>query len=200
MKIHELEALRDLAIEFLPSAQRKREQAKQFGSSQDTYYRGLFLATMLTEWTSTSSAIERRAAKLLQQVMLVTLEQQYEGIENQIIETAEDLISLTGSAVPWFAQLRDRLPYTPVSPESCAPQDRQPKDKDTHEQQSDETQLSLVPGRLLTTKQAAQALNRKDQTLRNWASKQNGPVQPLKLNGQNMWRSDDILALIHKKR
>ena len=197
MKRHQLEALRDFGIEYLPAAQLKREQAQRFGISPNRYYEGLFLATHFTQGSATASAIEKRAAWLLQQLMLLELGHGYNGIENTIIEAAHDLISLTGTAIPWLP-----LPQESAdSPNNS--QQRQGALKEQHNpkssKQAAEKKPSLEPGQFLTTKEAAKALGRKDQTLRSWASKQNGPILAMKIKGLNMWRSDDILALYNDK-
>jgi hypothetical protein len=197
MKKIELDALRDFAIEHLPAAQRQREQAKRFGTSRDVYYGSLSVATMFTQASATSSAIEMQAARLLEQVLLLAGDYSYDGIEETIIEAAHDLTKLTGTHIPWLPR-----PQEPATTQAN-PQPRQETSKEqrniANSTQSVEEKLSLKSGQLLSTKQAATALGRKDQTLRSWASKENGPIQPVKVNGRNMWRSDDILALYSKK-
>ena len=49
---------------------------------------------------------------------------------------------------------------------------------------------------VLTTAEAATALNRKPQTLRRWAFKKNGPIQPVRINGRLAWRAADLRALL----
>jgi hypothetical protein len=54
-----------------------------------------------------------------------------------------------------------------------------------------------IPGKLtLTTKEAAYLLNRAPQTLRVWATYDNGPIRPQRVNGRLMWITKDIAALI----
>ena len=56
---------------------------------------------------------------------------------------------------------------------------------------------SVANGRdALTTNEAAQAINRKPQTLRKWASTEEGPITPLRLNGRLAWRVSDLRALL----
>ncbi len=59
-------------------------------------------------------------------------------------------------------------------------------------------QLALIAnGRdVLPTKEAAPAINRAPQTLRKWACHQNGPIQPIKINGRLAWRVCDLLKLL----
>ena len=52
---------------------------------------------------------------------------------------------------------------------------------------------------MLTTREAAEILRRKKNTLRLWAAKGNGPIQPVRLKpgGLLLWRKADILKLIY---
>lgn len=49
---------------------------------------------------------------------------------------------------------------------------------------------------VLTTDEAAAALNRKPQTLRKWAHLENGPLRPIRINGRLAWRVSDLHALL----
>lgn len=51
--------------------------------------------------------------------------------------------------------------------------------------------------RLLTTAEAAEALNRKVQTLRIWACNGSGPIAPVRIMGRLAWRVDDIEKLLN---
>ena len=56
---------------------------------------------------------------------------------------------------------------------------------------------AIAMGRdILTTTEAAKALNRADQTLRKWACLESGPIRPVRINGRLAWRVEDIRALI----
>lgn len=46
------------------------------------------------------------------------------------------------------------------------------------------------------TANAAHYLNRQKQTLHIWACKQNGPIQPVKVNGRLAWRVADIKRVL----
>ena len=50
---------------------------------------------------------------------------------------------------------------------------------------------------VLTTEAAANALNRKPQTLRKWACLENGPIRPIRINGRLAWRISDIQQLLN---
>jgi hypothetical protein len=52
---------------------------------------------------------------------------------------------------------------------------------------------------VLTTDEAAAALNRKPQTLRKWACLANGPLHPVRINGRLAWKVSDIRALLEGK-
>ena len=49
---------------------------------------------------------------------------------------------------------------------------------------------------ILTTNEAARAINRKGQTLRKWACLGTGPIRPVRINGRLGWRVDDLRRLI----
>ncbi len=49
---------------------------------------------------------------------------------------------------------------------------------------------------ILSTKDAAEALNRRPQTLRKWACLGTGPIRPVRINGRMGWRVADIRRLI----
>ena len=49
---------------------------------------------------------------------------------------------------------------------------------------------------VLTTDEAAAALNRKPQTLRKWACLENGPIRPVRINGRLAWRIADLRELL----
>ena len=48
----------------------------------------------------------------------------------------------------------------------------------------------------LSTKDAAQYLNRQPQTLRKWAAYENGPIRPLRINGRLMWPIAELQRLL----
>lgn len=48
----------------------------------------------------------------------------------------------------------------------------------------------------LPTAEAAGHLNRAQQTLRLWAMRQDGPLQPLRINGRLAWRTADLRRLL----
>ena len=49
---------------------------------------------------------------------------------------------------------------------------------------------------VMTTAQAAAAINRSPQTLRKWACLESGPIRPVRINGRLAWRVSDIQQLL----
>jgi hypothetical protein len=49
----------------------------------------------------------------------------------------------------------------------------------------------------VTTAVAAKALNRAPQTLRKWASRNSGPINPVRINGRLAWPLAEIAALLN---
>jgi hypothetical protein len=49
---------------------------------------------------------------------------------------------------------------------------------------------------VLPTNEAAAAINRAPQTLRKWASLENGPIRPIRINRRLAWLVSDLQALL----
>jgi hypothetical protein len=49
----------------------------------------------------------------------------------------------------------------------------------------------------ISTDEAAFHLGRKPQTLRKWASLENGPLRPVRVNGRLAWSVADIMRLLN---
>ena len=58
--------------------------------------------------------------------------------------------------------------------------------------------LEQVTRPTVPTNQAAHFLNRQPQTLRSWASLENGPIQPIRINGRLAWPIDQIKILLKR--
>ena len=56
--------------------------------------------------------------------------------------------------------------------------------------------LQKVTRPTFPTAQAAYYLNRKPQTLRSWASLENGPIRPIRVNGRLAWSVAEIRVLL----
>ena len=52
--------------------------------------------------------------------------------------------------------------------------------------------LDAVTSPAVNTASAAYYLNRKPQTLRVWACREDGPIRPVRINGRLAWRVADI--------
>ena len=48
----------------------------------------------------------------------------------------------------------------------------------------------------VSTAEAAKHLNREEQTLRKWASLENGPLKPVRINGRLHWLTADLLRIL----
>ena len=68
--------------------------------------------------------------------------------------------------------------------------------KDLVVKQSAFTPLESETRTALNTDEAAHHLNRKSQTLRQWACLENGPIRPVRINGRLAWKVADIRNLL----
>ena len=59
------------------------------------------------------------------------------------------------------------------------------------------TPLALETRTAIPTDAAAHHLNRKPQTLRNWACFENGAIRPIRINGRLAWPVAAIRALLN---
>jgi hypothetical protein len=55
---------------------------------------------------------------------------------------------------------------------------------------------NLLP-KYITTRDAAMALMRQEQTLRKWACLENGPIRPIRINGRLAWPVEEIARLLN---
>ena len=56
--------------------------------------------------------------------------------------------------------------------------------------------LEQVTRPAITTREAAHYLNRAEQTLRIWASKENGAIRPIRINGRLAWPTAEIKRVL----
>lgn len=56
--------------------------------------------------------------------------------------------------------------------------------------------LTQEPRSVLTTAEAARHLNRAEQTLRLWAMRQDGPLQPIRVNGRLAWPVEGLRRVL----
>lgn len=59
------------------------------------------------------------------------------------------------------------------------------------------TPLAEVTNPVIPTDAAAYYLNRKPQTLRQWACSENSPIRPVRINGRLAWKIADIFKLLN---
>lgn len=183
----QLEALRDFAIDFLPTVQENRRSALRWGLSQRQYYYNLTVSAFFIESRATSSAIERLAARLLGQVVLALEGDAYEGINETLVRVASELSSATGRALPWLS-----------APAATEGQSAEPAP--VVEVLNPSNPVLSLTKEYLSTEEAAQLLDLKPQTLHSWSSKQDGPIQPVKMSRRLYWRTADIKAYLEKAR
>lgn len=190
MKQLYLDALRDIAIEHIPRARKIRDNAAKMPNGH--YLGALYETPMFVLSKSAAPAIEKAAAHLLEAIMSLSIEWEIKKttaerkrLEGCAIDAANELCTLTGQSIPWLPAALVEAPEPETQPAPALPQATKP-------------QIYLPPpGINLTTKVAAQLLNRKPQTLQDWASKDNGPMRPIK-NGRSLaWPSDEVLRLMN---
>ena len=58
------------------------------------------------------------------------------------------------------------------------------------------TPFAQVTNLTVPTDAAAYYLNRKSQTLRQWACLENGPIRPIRINGRLAWNVAEISSLL----
>jgi hypothetical protein len=188
METIKLTALRDFAVDHLPRAQQTRSQKHQ---SQDGYHYALYGIATLAQSSATAPAVEQAAARLLHLTMNLSINwepenqpsaRQRHDLSYQAIAAATDLCTLTGTSLSWLADaMKQEAPPPAPPPDPSA--------------QPSSTLPSLTPGISLSTKQAAEYLKVKEQTLHKWASEQSGPLQPTRSNRRLYWQSDDIIRI-----
>ena len=177
----QIEFLRDFAIDNLPRAQADREQANSYGG--DLYNKLAFTAVMVRS-KSGATATEFAAANILESVCLLRQSlsaKQRSDTFDSLTSAANDLCLHAGQSISWLASAAlepepDQEPPTPAK------------------------LLTSITGKWLSTKEAAQALGFAEQTLRQWAAKETGPLRPNKVAGRLKWSGDDILAVLRNRK
>lgn len=188
-----LDALRDIAIEHIARAQQDRTQAIQYGQSRNTFHLSLAHTALSTLSKGGTTAVEYAAACLLNSVIVLSIEpdkkiteKQHNAMVFRVIESAKELCTLTGKDIQWLDSTSEDLsePETSIEVPTPHPAIKPP--------------VNLSPGTILTTEEAARFLKRKPQTLRSWASKENGPLSPIR-NGRSLaWPSNEIIRLMNE--
>lgn len=196
-----LTALRDFAIEYIPRAQHTRGQSH---ANVDDYHRALYGVAVLTLAAPKSSAVEQTAAQLLQVVtsLLVAWDefrsmtpQVQKENDDEAMSNALELSTLTGISLPFLsAPAPTDRPTLPDEPE------QQSRLASSHNPEQTTDLPPLKPGLMLTTREAADYLKMKPQTLHKWSSSGTGPVTPVKIGKRPLrWPSTDILQIMEGK-
>jgi hypothetical protein len=192
METIKLTALRDFAVEHLARARQVRDQKH---ATQEDFHYALYGSAILAQASATASAVDLAAARLLQLTMSLwinweadvqpTARQRHE-LAHQTIAAATDLCTLTSRTLPWLANAmtHEPPPPAPVEPEALSVPPLRALGL-----------APLVPGIALTTKEAAAYLKHHPQTLLNWASNGNGPLQPTRTGRRLYWQSADVLRI-----
>lgn len=189
MKLLHLDALRDIAIAYIPAL----ANYYQYNRNLDQVNMHLAIVAINTMAKANASAPERQAACLLSLVMPFynspkLAKNERRDFEVGAINAAHELLHITGQAIPtWLTATAEKLQEIDESPEKppiVAP--------------ITSPLAPLRPGMNLTTEEAAKHLNVKPGTLRTWASKQNGPagLAPIKNGRRNVYLSDEVIALM----
>lgn len=181
----QIEFLRDFAIDNLPRAQADREQANSYGG--DLYNKLAFTAVMVRS-KSGATATEFAAANILESVCLL----QQPIVGKQLADTlrhltcaANDLCLHTGKVIVWLA---------------AAALEPEPEPEPDQEPPTPAKLLTSITGKWLSTKEAAQALGFAEQTLRQWAANETGPLRPNKVARRLKWSGDEILAVLKYRK
>jgi hypothetical protein len=192
MESIKLTALRDFGVAHLPRAQRARDQKHP---TQDAYHLALYGIAVLTLASATATAIERAAACLIQLTMSLSINWEKENhltgrqrydLSHQAITAAKDLCTLTDKSPNW---LDDAMTYAPPPAFEVQP-----------EHQPSKRLAAPLPGINLTTKEAAEYLNVREQTMHMWSSTDSGPLRPIKSGTRRLqWPSNEVLRIMQGK-
>lgn len=184
-----VDALRDIAIEFIPQA--KRLLAASSKMSNDDYQYALFAVPVSTLARASTSAVEKAAARLLSYTMQLTIQwdddhklskSDRRNVTAYAVNAAHQLCELTGKVIAWLPPLTQQIELE--------------EDVETPAARKTPTITRPPPGINLTTAEAAKLLHRNPQTLRSWSSNGDGPIHPKKSGRSLQWPSDAVLTLM----
>jgi hypothetical protein len=188
MELIKVTALRDFAIDHLPRAQKVSR-----AMPPDQFHTTLYGLTALI--SPTAPASQQAAAELLQTVLSLLIEwgddvklttDQRRFAERGAIQQATELAALTGHVISWLPTLPSTVEpvqqATPASAPLAAASEASPQPAQLH-------------GKTQTTKVAAKFLGVTEQTMRTWASKDNGPLVPIKHGRRNGWLTEDLIRI-----
>ena len=186
-----LTALRDIAIDHLPRAQRVSR-----AMPADQYHTTLYGLTALVSPTAT--ATQQAAAELLQTVLSLLIKwgdnvnftaDDRRIAEARAIQQATQLCTLTGQIIAWL----------PALPQLVEPVQPAPTPAVVDTQPAPATVAPSVPpqlyGEIQTTRVAAAYLGVTEQTMRAWKMNDNGPLVPVQQGTRNGWRTADLVRI-----
>ena len=179
----QLTALRDFAIRHHPRAQKV-----SLNLPKDQYQLTLYGIAILTH--ANAPAIEQAAAHLLRTVMSLSIDWGIEGTlssserqaeEHDAAQAADTLCKLTATTIPWLSTALVTFTSTPnATPVTAVSTPERPL---------------LQPGPTQTTAYAARYLGVTEQCMRSWASKDSGPIKPVKMGVRNGWPTAELERL-----
>ena len=175
----QIDYLRDFAIEFLPRAQADRAQVSRLGGD---FYSKLAFTSVMVRGNASTTAVEYAAAQVLESVCLLqqslSKKERADTLHN-LTAAANGLCLHTGKTISWLASVPEGIEPEPV-PEAQKP-------------------LPSIAGQFLSTAEAAKAMGFAEQTLRQWASTESGPISPTKVARRLKWAGDDILEMLRNR-
>lgn len=186
----QLDFLRDEAIKHLPRCQKTMLGR---APTKDMLCSWLCGDTIHTLADPKASALEQSAAHVLQPLMRLQInwDEKLTASQRRImtavaVNATHEHYSLLGIAPPSWLPAAMQEPELEQEEELLPPKEKP------------QPQQHVLPsqGINLTTADASRLLNRKPQTLRAWASKETGPIQPIRGGTGLIWRSDDVLRIM----
>jgi hypothetical protein len=185
---HQIDWLRDLAIQHLPRAQADRNQSSRFGLTEDMLYAKLYVTCVMVRGKAGVPVLEATAAEVLESVAILRRPEPIEAGERaallrRLMERGAALRKLTGTMTLDAGDEEHEPVPVPVAEPShgVAP-----------------VAASSIAGRHLTTKEAAAYLHVAEQTMRAWASQDRGPIRPSRAGRKLLWSGDELLAHLAK--
>ena len=196
MKQLYLDALRDIAIEYIPQA--KLIHVKT-GQSRNNLSWELLSTAFLVQLAATASAKEQAAAALLNHLMALSVI--WDEDHQKLTKSERRLTELAAiSAAHTLYTLIEKQPPAWLPPESLESEQANPVEETPKIKPStNEPSRTLPqPGTMIGTKETADLLKVKEQTLRSWVSKGSGPegLSMVKAGRKNTYRTDDVLKLM----
>lgn len=195
MKRLHLDALRDMAIEYIPKA--KLIHAKAW-ASRDALHWELLTIAFLVKLAATAPAKEQAAAVLLNYLMMLSV---ILDEENKLTKSErKNMEAVAINAAHELCSLVERQPPAWLPPANFESEEVEPDEVEKKPKTQPLPELPRVlpqPGTMITTKQVAKLLNVGEQTVRLWASKGSGPLElrRVKAGRLNTYHADVVIKL-----